>query len=156
MKTRAFKLDLPESKFAEWTAPKGRELYFTCYYDPCVPIEDTYRNELMKYQHCPPICRRTLDYIDEIVEDIQQHGLRNPILLRRSNDVWTAHPGKCRIAALQKLNIPHFPAVVVDSGKRPAPEGLYQITSPDQFAAHFEGDIVPHFTYRGVRTPKSR
>lgn len=95
--------------------------------------------------------------IEALSCDIRSKGLKNPALVTGRMGVWQLHPGKCRVAALKMLEIDIIPVIVLDYDHHKLPDtAKYEITSPEQFSAHFCGDIAPEFTYRTARTPKRR
>ena len=155
--SRAYVLDYPVEAFPEYVPSKGRTLNFTCWYDPAVPVGGQYMGQAVQMKHALPVTMQVLETVNNVKGSIQQKGLLNPVLMRQKMGVWVLEPGKCRVQALKLLGIDKIPAICVSHDHKQPPEwAKYEIKGPEQFKAHFTGDIAPEFTYRTVRTPKKR
>lgn len=97
-------------------------------------------------------------FVTKLEGNIRSQGLKNPVLVHFRNGHYHLHPGKCRAFALKNLGIDHIPAIVCwnNQPKPPDIEAEYEIRSVEQLSAHFQGDIAPEMTRKGIRTPKIR
>ena len=80
---------------------------YTAWYDPAFPIREA------DYSHSQAD-KKLEAVIADLIEDIKQNGLRNPILVTCKHTKWVIHPGKCRAKALLALGHDTAPAIVVD------------------------------------------
>lgn len=157
LQSRAYTLELHPEAFDPYQDRKGRQLSFTAWYDSDFPMEGEYLGQNVMREHCPPLTKRVLEEIEALSCNIRSKGLLNPVIVTQKAGMWHLHPGKCRVAALKMLGIDKIPAICVSYDQKKVPDRAnYEIDRPDQYYAHFTGDIVPEFTYRALRSPKVR
>ena len=129
---------------------------YVAWFDPAFEFQRSEINgTAFIWHHMDPENPSTEWEISQLEHNIQEEGLRNPVLISCRNEVWTLHPGKCRAQALKRLKIAIIPAVFADY--RPGakvPDGMTEIRSINQLLPLFEGNIVPEMTPKGIRTPK--
>ena len=124
---------------------------------PHSPLEGEYCGQNVIREHCLPITKKVLEEIEALSCNIRSKGLLNPVIVTQKMGMWHLHPGKCRVAALKMLGIDQIPAICVSYDQKTVPDcANYEITGPEQYFAHFTGDIMPEFSYRALRSPRVR
>ena len=157
LNSRAYTLDHYPNLFDPYQDRKGRSLSYTAWYDPHFPLQGEYCGQNVIREHCVPITKKVSEEIEALSCHIRSKGLLNPVIVTQKMGMWHLHPGKCRTAALKMLGIDSIPAICVSYDQKEVPEeAKYEIDRPDQFFAHFTGDLMPEFTYRAIRSPRVR
>lgn len=103
---------------------------------------------------------RLRNYVEHLRRDIEQNGLKNPLLVTRRNDKWIIHPGKCRAKALRSLGWETAPAVVVDFQRivesDGIPDGCEFLDNVERVRELFTGDCRVEMSHRGLVIKKAR
>jgi hypothetical protein len=157
----AYAIDRPPRE-GEGMAPKD-ELWktFQAFFVRDWPLADEVAGNTQIWRHVEHPSRWTPNFWAELTKlegNIRSQGLLNPALVTWKNGCFHLHPGKCRAFALKNLGIDTIPAIVVWYQRTPHPiiTAEYEIRSAEQLKEHFQGDIAPEMTRRGIRTPKKR
>lgn len=61
-----------------------------------------------------PSYRTGDEEIDHLIEDIDQHGILTPLLVKETPTGYEVHSGNLRLRAAKKLNKEEVPCVVLD------------------------------------------
>lgn len=128
---------------------------YTAWYDPAFEIcraDATHSHVDLKL----------LGYINELVADIDQHGLRNPVLATCKNEKWIIHPGKCRVAAVRRLGWDTIPAIVVNydlpgyqTDRIPQHPGVRALGSQSQVNQFLDSDCRAKMCHRWLTIKKT-
>ena len=125
----------------------GNLIRYTSWYDPQFPLEQA------DYSHAQDDDPSLIPVIDDLVEDISQNGLRNPVLVTCKNTKWIIHPGKCRSRACARLGWTHIPAIIVNYDLPgfqywKIPEGCTALASQSQVNQRLDKDMRGKMCHR--------
>lgn len=125
-----------------------QSIRYTAWFDPRFPISAA------KAEHAA-VDWRLLDEIRLLREDIEENGLRNPLVVVCKHGVWNVHPGKCRHAAISQLGWDEFPALVVNYDlpgyqSQAIPEHCRALATEGDFRRLFDEDMYVKVTHRFV------
>ncbi len=92
-------------------------------------IDDVYSKDVQEYQKDiiatnkidanPNQPRKTFDEekLEELSSSIKEHGVLQPIIVKKNNDRFTLVAGERRLRACKKINIQDIPCVIIETNK---------------------------------------